>query len=71
MVGYQSRLSMQVDLFTNGLPVVDDETGQTVAYENTAVDDMLALRILNSQDTIEWCRSHDVAISMVTTGPYW
>ena len=65
MVGYyQSRISMQVDLFTNGLPVVDDETGQTVAYENTAMDDMLAFAdFLNSQYAIEWCHSHDVAIS--------
>ena len=65
MVGYyQSRISMQVDLFTNGLPVVNDETGQTVAYENTAMDDMLAFAdFLNSQYAIEWCHSHDVAIS--------
>ena len=28
---YQSRISMQVDLFTHGLPVIDDETGRTVA----------------------------------------
>ena len=57
VVGYYlSRISMQVDLFTNGLPVVDDETGQTVAYENTAMDDMLAFAdFLNSQYAIEWC----------------
>jgi hypothetical protein len=61
---YQSRISMQVDLFTHGLPVVDEETGQIVAYENTAMDDMLAFAdFLNSQYAIEWCHSNDVAIS--------
>ncbi len=65
MVGYyQSRISMQVDLFTHGLPVVDEETGQIVAYENTAMDDMLAFAdFLNSQYAIEWCHANDVAIS--------
>lgn len=60
---YLSRISMQVDLFTHGLPVIDDETGQTVAYENTAMDDMLAFAdFLNSQHTVEWCHEHDVSI---------
>ena len=64
MVGhYLSRIGMQVDLFTHGQPVVDDETGRTVAYENTAMDDMLSFAdFLNSQHTIEWCHKHDVSI---------
>ena len=32
---------MQIDLFTHGRPVVDEETGRIVAYENTAIDDMM------------------------------
>ena len=61
---YLSRIPMQVDLFTHGLPVVDDETGITVAYENTAMDDMLAfMDFLNSPYTVEWCHAHDVAIA--------
>lgn len=66
LVGYYpSRVSMQVDLFTNGLPVVDDKTGATVAYENTAMDDMLAfVDFLNSQYVVEWCHSNDLAISL-------
>lgn len=65
MVGhYQSRISMQVDLFTHGAPVIDDETGRVVAYENTAMDDMLAfVDFLNSQYVVEWCHRNDVAIS--------
>ena len=60
---YLSRIPMQVDLFTHGLPVVDDETGVAVAYENTAMDDMLAfMDFLNSPYTVEWCHAHDVAI---------
>ena len=60
---YLSRIPMQVDLFTHGLPVVDDETGIAVAYENTAMDDMLAfMDFLNSPYTVEWCHAHDVAI---------
>lgn len=60
---YLSRIGMTVDLFTHGLPVVDDETGRTVAYENTAMDDMLCFAdFLNSQHTVEWCHEHDVSI---------
>ena len=61
---YLSRISMQVDLFTHGLPVKDEETGQTIAYENTAMDDMLAfMDFLNSPYAVEWCHTHDVAIA--------
>ncbi len=60
---YPSRISMTVDLFTNGAPVIEDETGKVVAYENTAIDDMLAFAdFLGSQNTIEWCNRNDVSI---------
>lgn len=60
---YLSRISMTVDLFTNGTPVIDDETGKTVAYENTAIDDMLGFAdFLGSQYAIEWCNRNDVSI---------
>lgn len=60
---YPSRISMTLDLFTNGAPVIDDETGKTVAYENTAMDDMLAFAdFLGSQYAIEWCNRNDVSI---------
>lgn len=60
---YASQISMQIDLFTHGRPVVDEETGRIVAYENTAIDDMMYFAdFLNSQHTIEWCHKHDVAI---------
>lgn len=64
MLGYYpSRISMTVDLFTPGWEVVDEETGGTVAHENTAVDDMLAFAdFLNSEHTINWCHENDVAI---------
>lgn len=61
---YLSRISMQVDLFTHGMPVKDDDTGQIIAYENTAMDDMLAfMDFLNSPYTVEWCHTNDVAIA--------
>lgn len=60
---YPSRISMTVDLFTHGAPVIEDETGKTVAYENTALDDMLAFAdFLGSQHTIEWSNRNDVSI---------
>lgn len=64
MLGYYpSRIQMTVDLFTRGKAVFDNETGQTVAYENTAVDDMLAFAdFLNSPHTVEWSNVHDVTL---------
>mgnify|MGYP001039048119 CR=1 FL=1 len=60
---YLSRIQMTVDLFTRGKPVTDDETGKTVAYENTAVDDMLAFAdFLNSPHTVDWSNIHDVTL---------
>lgn len=60
---YPSRISMTVDLFTHGQPVIDDDTGNTVAYENTAMDDMLCFAdFLNSPHTVNWCHEHDVSI---------
>ena len=46
---YLSRFSLTVDLFSNGAPVIDEETGETVAYEDNAEDDLLAfVDFLNS-----------------------
>lgn len=60
---YPSRIQMTVDLFTKGKPVIDDDTGQTVAYENTAEDDMLAFAdFLNSPHTVDWSNGHDVTL---------
>lgn len=60
---YESRMSIQVDLFTHGSPVIDDNTGMVVAYSDSAVEDMLAFEdFLNSYYTIEWCDTHDVAV---------
>lgn len=60
---YTSRISLTVDLFTHGQAVVDDETGEPIAYEDTAVDDMLwFVDFLGSQYTIDWCHRNDVAI---------
>lgn len=60
---YPSRIPMTVDLFTKGKPVIEEETGQTVAYENTAVDDMLAFAdFLNSPHTVDWSNTHDITL---------
>lgn len=58
---YQSRISFTVDLFTHGSPVYKGDT--IVAYENTALDDMLSYAdFINSEHTVEWCRDKDVSI---------
>lgn len=64
MIGhYQSRLTITVDLFTNGTPVYDDLTGEIAAYENTALDDMLSFAdYLNSDFVTEWSSHNDVSI---------
>lgn len=60
---YLSRFSITVDLFTNGAPVVDEETGRTVAYEDNAVEDMLSFAdFLNSEHTVQWSHNNDVSI---------
>lgn len=62
---YLSRLSIQIDLFTKGLPVIDPDTGMAFASENTAVDDALAfVDFLNSPYVIEWCSKNDVSIGI-------
>ncbi len=64
MVGsYLSRLSFTIDLFTNGAPVKDPETGDVVSYEDNSDEDMLAFAdFLNSEYTVEWSREQDVAV---------
>ena len=64
MIGnYLSRLSITADLFTNGAPVIDPDTGRVVAYEDNALDDMLSFAdFLNSEYTVRWSHSHDVAV---------
>lgn len=60
---YPSRITFTVDLFTHGAPVIDDESGQTVAYENTATEDMLSyVDFLNSDYVIELSHRNDVAV---------
>ncbi len=59
---YQSRLAVTVDLFTHGEPV-KDYFGTVVAYENTAVDEMLAFcDYLNSVRTTDWSAENGIAI---------
>ena len=59
---YLSQMPIIVDLFTNGEPVKDD-TGTTIAYANSAIDEILAFAdYLNSPACIAWCNKHDVSI---------
>lgn len=65
VAAYLTRLSVTIDLFSNGSPVIDDETGQTVAYEDDALDCLLSVAdFLNSEWTISWAHEHDVAINL-------
>lgn len=60
---YPSDMDITVDLFTHGTPVV--EKGKTVAYEDTALDDMIAYaNFLGSHYVIDWCFANDVSISI-------
>ena len=60
---YASRINFTVDLFTHGSPVIDPDTGDTVAYENTATDDMLSyVDYLNSHFVNIWSQLNDVTI---------
>ena len=62
-VAYESRMSLTVDIFTHGRPVVDEETGATIAYDNTAMDDALLFSgYLASPFITEWSSKNDVAI---------
>lgn len=62
---YLSRLSITVDLFTKGLPVVEEDTGRTMAYADSALDDILAFAdFIGSEYTTEWCDAHDISISL-------
>lgn len=62
VAAYASRVSIVVDLFTHGSPVLDDD-GKPFAYENTAVDDMLAyVDFLGSQFVTDWCHRNDMSL---------
>ncbi len=62
---FHSKIPMILDLFTNGDPVLDDETGQEIAREDTATDEMsLFANFLDSQYVTMWCNTHDVAIQV-------
>ena len=60
---YLTRIPLTLDLFTNGKDVIDDDTGQVVAREDTALDVMLLFaNYLNSLDVTQWCNKNDVSI---------
>lgn len=62
VAAYPSRISVVVDLFTHGAPVLDEE-GKPFAYENTAMDDMLSFAdFLGSQFVIDWCNRNDLSL---------
>lgn len=59
---YLSRLSIVVDLFTNGKPITDED-GKIAAYENTAMDEMLAFcDFVNGMNTAEWCQANNLSV---------
>lgn len=58
---YLSRVSVVIDLFTNGRPVTHD--GSVIAYENTAMEEMLSFAdYLNAPRTVDWCHRNDISI---------
>lgn len=60
---YHTKLPITIDLYTHGKPVIDDESGEEVAREDTSVDEMLLYAdFLNSQYVTLWCNKHNVAV---------
>jgi len=59
---YPTKVTVQIDLFTKGAMLSDDD-GVTAARENTAVDDMMDfLNFIGSAYTSDWCYEHDMSI---------
>lgn len=64
---YLTRMSMQVDLFTHGSPITDDTTGNVLAYENSALDELITFAdYLNSDASVDWCRQKDITVLIDT-----
>ena len=64
VAAYPSKVSVVVDLYTNGVPVLDED-GKPFAYENTAMDDMLAFAdYLGSQFVVDWCNRNDLSVAI-------
>ncbi len=63
MIGYYlSTITFTVDLFTNGTPITNGD-GRIVAYENTAMDEILAFaNYLNGIKCVALCNANDVSI---------
>lgn len=62
---YPSRLSVTVDLFTRGLPVIDEITGKEIARADSALDDILSFAdFIGSEYATDWCGIHDISISL-------
>ena len=58
---YQTKLPITVDLFTHGSPLTRD--GTVYAYENNALEDMLAYAdFLNSDWSVSWCHEKDITL---------
>lgn len=64
VANYHSRIAMTVDYFTKGSPL-QNENGETYAYEDTSLDDLLAfVDFVNSRYTVAWCKKHDISIAV-------
>jgi hypothetical protein len=62
-----SKTALQVDLFTKGAELTDDD-GITGAYENTALNDLADfVNFVNSEYVENWCMNNDV--SVIVSGP--
>lgn len=62
---FHSKIPFVLDLFTNGSPVIDEETGAEIAREDTATDEMaLFANFLDSQYVTVWSNTNDVAVQV-------
>lgn len=59
---YESHLSMTIDLFTHGSPILG-KNGETLAYEDTAEDELLAFAdYMSGYRCTDWCYVNCISI---------
>ena len=59
---YGTTFPITVDLFTNGTPVIDED-GQTVAYEDSSIDELTGfVDYINGPEGVDVCTANDVSL---------
>ncbi len=60
---YESHMTMTIDLYTHGTAITDDDSGETLAYEDTALDELTAFNhYMNGPTCTDWCLANNISI---------